>query len=93
MKINWKVRFKNPVFIGQLVLAIFVPILAYLGITLEDLTTWGTVGQVLFEAISNPYVLMLVIVSVYNSITDPTVAGLSDSKQALGYKKPKKDDE
>lgn len=93
MKINWKVRFKNPVFIGQLVLAIFVPILAYLGITLEDLTTWGTVGQVLFEAISNPYVLMLVIVSVYNSITDPTVAGLSDSKQALGYEKPKKDDE
>lgn len=93
MKINWKVRFRNPVFIGQLVLAIFVPILAYLGITLEDLTTWGTVGQVLFEAIRNPYVLMLVIVSVYNSITDPTVAGLSDSKQALGYKKPKKDDE
>lgn len=91
MKINWKVRFQNPVFIGQLVLAIFVPILAYLGITLEDLTTWGTVGQVLFEAISNPYVLMLVIVSVYNSITDPTVAGLSDSKQALGYEKPKKD--
>lgn len=92
MKINWKVRFKNPVFIGQLVLAVFVPILAYLGITLEDLTTWGKVGQVLFEAISNPYVLMLVIVSVYNSITDPTVAGLSDSKQALGYEKPKKDD-
>ena len=92
MKINWKVRFKNPVFIGQLVLAVFIPILAYLGITLEDLTTWGKVGQVLFEAISNPYVLMLVIVSVYNSITDPTVAGLSDSKQALGYEKPKKDD-
>ena len=41
MKINWKVRFKNPVFIGQLALAIFVPILAYMGITVEDLTTWG----------------------------------------------------
>jgi len=93
MKINWKVRFKNPVFIGQLVLAVFVPILAYLGITPEDLTTWGTVGHVLSEAISNPYVLMLVIVSVYNSITDPTVAGLSDSNQALEYDKPKKDDE
>ena len=92
MKINWKVRFKNPVFVGQLVLAIFIPILAYLGITLEDLTTWGKVGHVLFEAVSNPYVLMLVIVSVYNSITDPTVAGLSDSKQALGYEKPKKDE-
>mgnify|MGYP001314945986 FL=1 len=91
MKINWKVRFKNPVFIGQLVLAIFVPILAYMGLTLEDLTTWGKVFEVLFEAIRNPYVLALVIVSVYNSITDPTVKGLSDSKQALTYNKPKED--
>ena len=91
MKINWKVRFKNPVFIGQLVLAIFVPILAYMGLTLEDLTTWGKVFEVLFEAIRNPYVLALVIVSVYNSIPDPTVKGLSDSKQALTYNKPKED--
>jgi len=91
LKINWKVRFKNPVFIGQLVLAVFVPILAYMGLTLEDLTTWGKVFEVLFEAIRNPYVLALVIVSVYNSITDPTVKGLSDSKQALTYNKPKED--
>lgn len=92
MKINWKVRFRNPVFIGQLVLAIFVPILAYLGITLEDLTTWGKVGRVFLEAVSNPYVLMLVIVSVWNAINDPLVGGLSDSKQAMKYEKPKKDE-
>lgn len=91
MKINWKVRFKNPVFIGQLVLAIFVPILAYMGLTMEDLTTWTMVGEVLFEAIRNPYVLMLVIVSVYNALFDPTTAGLSDSKRALKYDKPRKD--
>ncbi|MFA1821148.1 phage holin [Virgibacillus oceani] len=92
MKINWKVRFSNPVFISQLVLAIFVPILAYMGITVEDLTNWGMVGNVLFEAVSNPYVLVLVIVSVYNSLTDPTVSGWSDSRQALSYQKPKKED-
>lgn len=91
MKINWKVRFKNPQFIAQLVVSIFVPILAYMGITAEDLTTWNMVGKVLFEAISNPYVLMLVIVSVYNSINDPTVSGISDSRQALNYKKPRRD--
>ncbi|KPH76065.1 phage holin [Oceanobacillus caeni] len=91
MKINWKVRFKNPNFIAQLVLAIFVPVLAYMGITAQDLTTWNAVGEVLFEAVSNPYVLVLVVVSVYNSITDPTVKGLSDSKQALNYSKPKDD--
>lgn len=91
MKINWKVRFNNPNFIAQLVLAVFIPILAYMGITAQDLTTWGTVFEVLFEAVSNPYVLVLVVVSVYNSITDPTVKGISDSKQALGYRKPKDD--
>lgn len=89
MKINWKVRFKNPQFYFQIVLAILVPVLAYMGIAAEDITTWQILGDVLFEAISNPYVLMLVIVSVYNSITDPTVKGISDSKLALSYKKPK----
>jgi len=91
MKINWKVRFKNPVFISQLALAIFVPILAYMGITVEDLTTWGAVGGVLWEAVSNPYVLVLVIVSVWNAINDPVVKGLSDSKQGLRYTRPKDD--
>ena len=93
MKINWKVRFGNPQFIAQLVVSVFVPILAYLGIAAEDLTSWSVVGEVLLEAISNPYVLVLVVVSVYNSINDPTVSGLSDSRQALNYKKPKNNKE
>lgn len=42
MKINWKVRFKNPVFIAQLVMSVLVPILAYMGLTVEDLTTAKT---------------------------------------------------
>lgn len=91
MKINWKVRFNNPVFIGQLVLAVLVPVLAYMGLTFEDLTSWPALGNVLLEAVRNPFVLGLVVVSVYNAITDPTVAGLSDSKQALSYQKPRKD--
>ena len=40
MKINWKVRFKNPVFIVQLLLAIIMPMLTYAKLTFEDLTTW-----------------------------------------------------
>ena len=40
MKLNLKVRFKNPVFIAQLVLSIFTPVLAYAGLTVQDLTTW-----------------------------------------------------
>lgn len=87
---NFLVRFKNPVFIAQLVLAILTPMLAYAGLTAQDLTTWGALGNLIVGALSNPYVLTLVAVSVWNALTDPTTAGLGDSTQALTYKEPKK---
>ena len=55
MKINWKVRFNNITFYAQLGLSILTPVLAYMGLTLADLTTWGAFGEILLEAISNPY--------------------------------------
>ena len=87
--INLKVRFKNPVFIAQLVLSVLTPILAYAGLTLADMTTWSALGQVLIDAIMNPYVLGLVVVSVWNALNDPTTAGLKDSAQAMTYSAPK----
>ena len=86
--INWKVRFKNPVFYVQLLLAVLTPILAYMGLTMSDLTTWPAVGNVLLQAVSNPYILGLVVVSVWNAINDPTTSGVSDSSKALTYNKP-----
>lgn len=86
---NLKVRFKNPVFIAQFILAILTPILAYAGLTVQDLTSWGALGEILLEAIRNPYVLGLVVVSIWNALTDPTTAGLGDSNQAMTYEKPK----
>lgn len=91
MKINLKVRFKNPVFYAQLLLSVLTPILAYLGMSLADLTTWGSVGHALQVAYSNPYLLGLVVVSFFNQITDPVTKGFNDSKQALTYTKPKDD--
>ena len=89
MNINWKVRIKNPLFWVEVGLAIIVPILGYMGITAEDLTSWRVLGEVLFEAVKNPYVLALVVVSTWNAIVDPTTKGVSDSKQALTYTIPK----
>lgn len=87
--INLKVRFKNPVFLAQLGLSVLTPILAYAGLTLADMTTWSAVGQLLINAVSNPYVLGLVVVSVWNALNDPTTAGVKDSKQAMTYDTPK----
>jgi phi LC3 family holin len=88
-KINWKVRFKNPVFVVQIILAFFTPILGYFGLTAEDLTTWNSVFKLIIDAVSNPYVVSLIIVSVWNAINDPTTKGVVDSEQAQNYDLPK----
>ena len=90
MKINFKVRLKNPVFIAQIILAILTPILAYAGLTMQDITTWKTLGDLMMNALSNPYVLGLVVVSVWNAINDPTTKGIGDSTNALLYNEPNK---
>lgn len=85
---NWKVRFKNPVFIAQLLLSILTPILAYAGLTVQDITSWPALGKLLFDAVQNPYVLGMVAVSVWNAVNDPTTKGLQDSDRAMTYDEP-----
>ena len=89
MKINWKVRVKNPLFWVEIGAAILLPILAYLGLSWEDMTSWAALGEVLLSAIQNPVIVVATVVSVWNAITDPTTKGVSDSEQALTYTKPK----
>ena len=90
MGINWKIRIKNPIWWAQMLLAVLTPILAYAGLTTSDITTWAALGGLLLGAISNPYVLGMVLVSVWNAINDPTTSGITDSAQALTYTEPKK---
>lgn len=78
-------------FVAQVITSFLLPILAYAGLTFQDVTSWPILGGILMDAISNPYVLSIVIVSVYNTIVDPTTKGFKDSKLALTYSKPKKD--
>ena len=89
MKINWKVRFANPEFWKSIVLAVFVPLLAYYGMNWTDMTTWATIGELFVQAVQNPVVVLSVVVSVYNAIIDPTTKGIGDSEQALTYTQPK----
>jgi phi LC3 family holin len=91
MKINWTVRIKNPIFWTNIAASIVLPILAHLGLSWNDMTTWSALGNALLSAIQNPVVVVAVIASVWNAVNDPTTAGLGDSKQALTYVEPKKD--
>lgn len=86
--INWKVRLKNPVFWVQIAAAIVLPILTYLGLSWEDITTWAAFGNIFVQAVSNPVILVSVVVSVWNAINDPTTKGLNDSFRAMTYENP-----
>lgn len=86
--LNWKIRIKNVSFWVSIFVAVVTPILAYMGLTMQDMTTWSAFGNMLLGAVQNPYVLMLVIASVYNAVIDPTTTGITDSKNALEYTTP-----
>lgn len=91
-KINWKVRFSkdNIMFIVRFVGALAIPVLAYLGLELKDLTSWDMVLDVLVNFISNPYLVILTVINALNMTIDPTTKGITDSDKALQYTEPKK---
>lgn len=84
MKINWKVRVKNPYFWIGLVGVI----MAAMGVSPEMFTSWSAVGNQLLEFVGNPFMIGSVIVAVIGVLVDPTTTGLSDSTRALSYDEP-----
>ena len=86
-KINWLVRIKNKAFWVALIPAILLlvqVIAAVFGFTLD----LGDLGDKLLDVV-NAVFTVLVILGI---VTDPTTSGVSDSKQALTYTEPKKDE-
>ncbi len=75
---NWKERFKNPIFWVNTFLAIAMPIIAYYGMSVKDFTTWGSIFNVILDALKNPYVLGLALISLWNNIINPTTKGITD---------------
>lgn len=88
MKINWKVRLKNPIWWAEVAAALLLPMLAAVGLRWEDMTEWNTLFEVLKAAVQNPVTVTAVAVSLWNAVTDPTTAGLGDSSRALAYNEP-----
>ena len=81
--INWKVRFKNKAFwvaIIPAVLLLVQAIAAVAGITLDFTVLSGRLLAVVEAA--------FVVLSILGIVTDPTTAGIGDSKRALTYEEP-----
>ena len=86
--INWKVRIKNKSFRIALIPAVLLlvqVIAAVFGYTLN----LGELGDKLLAVVN----ALFAVLTILGIVTDPTTAGIGDSKQALTYKTPKKEDE
>lgn len=85
--INWKVRIANKDFWMTLIPAVLLLIQA-VGAPLGLVLDFGELGNQLL-AIVNAVFAVLAILGIVN---DPTTNGMSDSKLAMTYEAPKKDE-
>ena len=81
MKVNWKVRFKNKVWLGSFFSLIVGFVYSMLG--MFDVFPAVTRNSVL--EIMNQILTFLGLIGV---LVDPTTAGLGDSERAMGYEAP-----
>lgn len=85
--INWKVRFKNKNFWIALIPAVLLlaqVVAAVFGYTID----LGALGDKLLAVVN----ALFAVLTILGIVTDPTTAGIGDSKQALTYNEPKKED-
>lgn len=87
MKINWKVRMKKKTFWLALLPAIFL-----LAQTIADPFGYKWDFVVLNQQAAAIINAAFGVLAILGIVSDPTTSGLSDSKQALKYTEPRKED-
>lgn len=86
MKINWKVRFKNKVWLT----AFISLIVGFIYNILRAFDVIPTISQQLVMDIVGQFLTFL---GMFGVVVDPTTEGLGDSKRAMSYEKPWVDEE
>lgn len=84
--INWIIRIKNKNFWISLIPAVLLlvqVVAAVFGFTLE----LGELGDKLLAVVN----ALFAVLTILGIVTDPTTAGVGDSKLAMTYTKPKED--
>ena len=84
--INWMVRVKNKQFWMSLIPALALVVQAVAAVFGWELDFSSLIGKLL--AVVDAVFALLVILGI---VVDPTTVGVGDSKRALGYEEPWKD--
>lgn len=81
MKINWKVRFKNKVWLISFMAALLALIYQVLGLC-------GVVPGITQETLLGVAGMVINLLVMLGVVVDPTTAGANDSDRAMTYDKP-----
>ena len=81
MKLNWKVRFKNKVWLGSFLSLI-------VGFVYSMLALFDVFPQVTQNLVLQLLNQVLTFLGLIGVIVDPTTAGISDSDRAMSYAEP-----
>ena len=85
MKINWKVRFQNKVWLTSFIALVLSFIYNMLGLlNIEPIITQNDAGQIVSQ--------ILLILGMLGVVVDPTTEGVEDSNRAMNYVKPWNDE-
>ncbi len=85
MNVNWKVRFRNKLWLGSFISAV-------LAVVYTLLDVFGVIPAMSEAALIRIVDALLLILSLLGVIIDPTTAGVQDSNRARGYAEPWNDD-
>ena len=83
--INWKVRFRNPIFWSTIIPAVT-------GFVYTVLGAFGTVPAVAEDTVLNMIFMLISMLTTLGVLVDPTTSGVADSRLVMTYEKPRKDD-
>ena len=81
MKINWKVRIKNPIFWLTAVPAVLTVVYTILGL-------FDVVPTLSEDTVINALTAIISALSALGVLVDPTTKGVQDSERALSYAEP-----
>ena len=84
MKINWKVRFKQPTFIISFAVLAISFIYKMLGL-------FEVVPSVSEEEVTQLVLIVVDILAGIGIVQDPTTKGVTDSERAMQFEKPRDD--
>ena len=81
MKINWKVRFRNPVWVTSLVALVISTVY-------QALAMFGVAPALTEDAVMQVVSAVVQLLTLMGVLIDPTTKGIGDSERAMEYEEP-----